>query len=152
MISSANSGLVSRTPLVFIPAVMFILMEISSKTAVNLTSDNMSPWQTPFMILIFALSFSVLTCAVSSVYVSLMMLMYFSCTSCFPSASKIRPSHSQQKPCRVECWTPQSFWVLEWSCKWSIAKMPFLHTTGSGGCFSSSVLLNLFFRIFRNHL
>ena len=43
MMSSANLRLLSLTPLMLIPALMFILMKIFSTAAVNITGDNVSP-------------------------------------------------------------------------------------------------------------
>ena len=101
--------LLSLTPLMLIPASMFILLKISSTAVVNITGDIVSPWRTPFMIFIFPPSFSVPICAVPSAYVSLMMLMYFSCTPCTLSVSNLlyvgwsqRPFRSPQKPCTVD--------------------------------------------------
>ena len=56
-------------------ASMFILLKISA-AAINTTGDNMSAWQTPFMVLIFSLIFSVLTCAVFSGFVHNMRRSY----------------------------------------------------------------------------
>ena len=59
IMSSANLKLFSLTPLMIMPALMFILLKISSTAVVNVTGDNVSPWRTPFMILIFSFNFSV---------------------------------------------------------------------------------------------
>ena len=61
IMSSANLKLLSFTPLMFLLTLMFILLEISSSVAVNITGDNVSPWRTPFMILVFHLAFLLLS-------------------------------------------------------------------------------------------
>ena len=87
MISSANLKLFSVSPLMLRPVSMFTLLNISSTADVNMTGDSVSPCRTPFMMLIFLLSFSVLICEVPPLYVSFRILMYFSSTPCCLRAS-----------------------------------------------------------------
>ena len=115
IMSSANPKLFSLTPFMLIPASMFILLKIFSTAAANITGDNVSPWWTPFMILIVHWAFLFLIV----LFLRCMFHWWCYCTSFsryVPSVPQKllyvgqsqRLFHIQQKSRRVECCTPWS--------------------------------------------
>ena len=89
MISSANLKLLRYSPLIMMPVSHSILLTISSSVAVNINGDLMvimyHPCLALFIIWIFLLLVSLLTCAVPPFYVLLRMLMAKSHSNCLAS-------------------------------------------------------------------